>query len=77
MTSSWWKTKYGKNSLCGITRSRLRAGKNKNGLSHVVFLNCKHGFYRNALSAWVLTKPHQDPTCPLCRKEFDPLKAFT
>ncbi len=72
----WWNNKYGKNSLCAITQSRLRCGKNKYGLTHCIYLNCNHGFYRTALMGWVLSKPLETPTCPMCRKEFDPILIF-
>ena len=73
---SWWDKKYGKGKVCGITFTRLRSGKNKYGESYVVHLRCKHGFCRSALKRWVLTQPLKDPTCPLCREYFNPLKAF-
>jgi hypothetical protein len=72
----WWNKKYGKKSLCAITQTRLRPGKNKYGLTYCVYLNCKHGFYRSALMNWVLSNPIEIPTCPLCRKEFDPICVF-
>lgn len=72
----WWNKKYGKNSICSISKSRLRSGKNKHGLSYSVFLNCNHGFYRSALTNWVLANPEEYPRCPLCRKYFDPLIVF-
>ncbi len=72
----WWNKKYGKNSICGITQSRLRPGKNYYGSSYVLKLPCKHTFYRSALQKWILTHPTVLPTCPLCRKIFDPLLTF-
>lgn len=72
----WWNKKYGRESICGITRSRLRPGTNKHGQTYSVFLSCKHGYCRSALKQWVLTNPGRTPTCPLCRAEFNPLKAF-
>lgn len=73
----WWDKKYGKNSICGITKTRLRPGKDKNGKSYTIKLPCKHYFYRKALIEW-LFKSKSDlyddnkykTTCPLCRKEF-------
>lgn len=62
MRKPFWN-KYGKDQLCGISHSRLRPGKNKDGKTHVVFLECKHGFYREPLSIWV----RQNNTCPVCR----------
>ena len=72
----WWDRKYGKGKICGITYCRLRPGNNKGGESYVVFLKCKHGFYRSALKYWVLTNLDRDPTCPFCRKPFHPLCPF-
>ena len=63
---AFWKNKW--NKTCGITRSRLRPGKNKYGISYSVFLNCNHGFYRNALIEWIKNCPSENPTCPMCRK---------
>ena len=65
----WWDKKYGKNSFFGITKSRLRQGKDKEGNSYVCKLPCKHYFYRKAIQQWILNSPN--PTCPLCRKSFD------
>lgn len=67
----YWKKKW-ENQFCGVTKTRLRPGKNKNMLSYTVFLNCGHGFYRTVLKEWVKTCPSYIPTCPLCRKMFDP-----
>lgn len=64
----FWKDKWVK--TCGITKSRLRPGKNKYGLSYSVFLTCKHGFYRNVLIEWIKNCPSEQPTCPMCRKIF-------
>ena len=66
----WWNKKYGKTKICGITMSRLRAGKDKQGLSYCVFLPCEHGFYRKAIAEWVSQDKN---TCPMCRKQFDPI----
>ena len=66
----WWNKKYGNEHICAITRIRLRSGVNKDGLSRVIFLNCKHGFYRKALQEWIKNSPI--PICPLCRKSFKP-----
>lgn len=63
MKEPFWK-KYGKDQLCGISHSRLRSGINKEGKTHVVFLKCKHGFYRKPLSIWV----KKNNTCPICRE---------
>ncbi len=64
MKGPFWK-KYGKDQLCGISQSRLRAGRNKDGKPYVVFLKCKHGFYRKPLSIWVR---EYNNTCPICRE---------
>lgn len=64
----FWDKKYGKDKICGITLMRLRPGKNKNGKSYVVFLPCKHGFYRSALKKAISKGLHG---CPLCRKNFN------
>jgi len=66
----FWKKKWD-GKICGITRGRLRPGKNRYGLTHVVFLNCTHGFYRNALVEWVRNCPTETPTCPMCRQGFE------
>jgi hypothetical protein len=68
MKTKWWHTKYGKDSICAITKARLRPGKNKKGEPYTVFLSCKHGFYKSALLSWI--KSSIIPTCPLCRKEI-------
>lgn len=65
---AFWDKKYGKDKICAITFMRLRSGKNKEGKSYVVFLPCKHGFYRSALKN-AIAKGHRQ--CPLCRKNFD------
>jgi hypothetical protein len=72
----YWKKKW-ENKICAITRTRLRPGKNKDGLSYTVFLNCKHGFYRRALIEWIKTCPKYVPTCPICRNMFDPLLVYS
>lgn len=62
--NKWTKT-------CGITKSRLRPGKNKYNLSYSVFLECNHGFYRSVISEWIKNCPSEYPTCPICRREFN------
>ena len=69
----YWKRVW-KDKECGITNTRLRPGKNKYGLSYSIFLNCKHGFYRKVLVEWVKNCPKEEPTCPLCRRIFNPLE---
>jgi len=61
-----WKKKWGNNHLCPILQSRLRPGKDKNGVSYTVTLKCKHRFYRKALYKWYDTKPY----CPVCRSNI-------
>lgn len=74
---TWWNhKKYGKDSICPITRVRLRSGKNKQGVSYTIFLPCKHGFVRSALIQWVGSQNGELPPCPMCRKEFDPIIVF-
>ncbi len=68
---SWWKKKYDKESICGITHSRLRSGTDRNGQTYSIFLPCGHGFYRSPLAQWVLSTVPRNPTCPLCRTEFN------
>ena len=65
----WWDKKYGKDKLCGVTYTRLRSGKNKNGQSYSIYLPCKHGFTRYALLSWLNMGKN---TCPLCRRYFYP-----
>jgi hypothetical protein len=65
----WWDKKW--NKVCGITQARIRPGKNKNGVPHVVHLPCSHSFYTNALLEWMSQYPESNhSTCPCCRKEF-------
>lgn len=68
--SLFWKKKWD-NKICGITKSRLRPGSNKIGLSYCIFLNCNHGFYRSVLQEWVYNCPYEEPTCPVCRRPFN------
>ena len=70
MEKSWWNKKWGKEHICGITRTRLRPGKNKNGKPYVTCLKCTHSFYTKALEKWVIMCPESPPTCPCCRKTF-------
>lgn len=72
---TWWNDKYGKDSLCGISRSRLRPGIDKNGYPISVKLPCGHCFYRKAIVEWAKRFTNNIeyksyPTCPLCRIEF-------
>ena len=66
----FWKKKWD-GHICGISKGRLRPGTNKDGVFHSIFLSCRHGFYRSVLIEWVKNCPHEKPTCPICRKEFN------
>jgi|TARA_B110000967_G_C18609918_1_gene423436 hypothetical protein len=66
---TFWIKKW-KNKFCGITQTRLRPGKNKQGNTYSIFLDCKHGFYRSVLIEWIKHCPTNNLTCPTCRKEF-------
>ena len=67
----WWSYKWGSNALCGITHTRLRPGREKNGVPNIITLECSHRFYTSALLHWALSCPTENPTCPLCRHFFD------
>ena len=71
MKKSWWRKKWGSEHFCGITRSRLRPGKNKNGVPYVTRLKCNHAFYTKALDEWISKCPTETVTCPCCRKVID------
>ena len=72
---SWWNKKYGKDSICPISHSRLRAGKNSQGQKYSIFLGCGHGFSRTSLEAYI--KNSETPyRCPICRRGFDPKLKF-
>ena len=62
----WWNKKWGKNSVCAITHTRLRPGVDKDGLPYVISLSCGHFFYRKVINAWYVKS--SDPSCPICRK---------
>lgn len=70
----WWSKKYGSSSLCAISQTRLRPGKNKKGQKYAVFLKCGHGFCRSLLDKWVAQQVADGvyPSCPCCRKTFIP-----
>jgi len=70
VNTNWWNKKWGKDKICGITHSRLRPGKNKNGVPHVIVLDCKHAFYTSAILEWVKSYNKKDIPCPCCRKNF-------
>lgn len=61
----WWSKKWGKEELCGITLTRLRPGKNSNGIPYVVTLKCGHSFYTSALIKWIENSVNN--SCPTCR----------
>jgi hypothetical protein len=65
----FWYKKW-KDQQCGITHGRLRPGKNKNGESYSVFLNCNHGFYRSVILEWAKSCFPKNATCPICRRIF-------
>jgi hypothetical protein len=67
MSPLWWKQKYDKNSICGITQCRLRPGVYKDGMKKVTYLTCNHGFYTRSLIEWIKNDRHEFPTCPNCR----------
>lgn len=61
----FWDKKWGKDSICGITLTRLRPGKDSEGRNHVYTIsNCGHMFYRKALIEWIA---NDNETCPTCR----------
>ncbi len=68
MEKSWWNKKWGTGHICGITRTRLRQGKNRAGAHYVTRLKCKHAFYTKALDEWIKRCPTVPATCPCCRK---------
>ena len=49
MTKPFWNTKFGKHSICPITHTRLRPGKNQQGISYTIQTN------KNALTAGPVT----------------------
>ena len=60
----FWNKKYGKNSICAITHTRLRPGRNKQGQTYVLKVKCGHIFYRSAINIWL----ENHDTCPCCRQ---------
>ena len=68
----WYKKKWNKDNICGITQARLRPGKNSNGCPYVIALpECKHRFYRSAIFNFCLHSfPKQTIPCPICRHPF-------
>lgn len=70
MPEPWWNKKWGSESMCSITYTRLRPGKNKNGVRKTSSLKCSHRFCTKSLLEWIKNCPNT-PTCPICRKEFE------
>lgn len=66
MPKYFWNKKFGKDKICGITQSKIRSGKDKNGNPYCVILKCNHSFYRKPLIEWLI----KNPTCPMCRTEI-------
>lgn len=66
MERPFWDKKYGKNSICPITLTRLRPGKDKNGIPYIITSKCKHTFYRSAFYNWL----QNHDTCPVCRTKI-------
>lgn len=62
-----WENKWGRDKICPITQTRLRPGKDKNGVSYVITLKCQHRFYRKALNKWWL---NSSKICPICRADI-------
>jgi hypothetical protein len=71
MTKPFWDKKWGRDQRCAITYSRLRPGKDKDGVSYCIELECGHRFYRKALFRWIIDSHY---TCPVCRKHITMLK---
>ena len=74
MTKKFWSKKWGKDKICNITFSRLRPGKNKNGIPYCITLKCNHSFYTNALFEWIKNCKDDKATCPVCRKDVNIFK---
>lgn len=69
MPKDFWKKKWGKDSICPITHTRLRPGNNKHGVPYTICLPCKHRYVRSALIEWAKSSL-TNPNCPLCRQKF-------
>jgi len=68
----WWSNKWGKDKICGISHTRLRQGKNANGVYHTTELKCGHRFNTNSLLEWMKVYNNQTrTTCPMCRAVFN------
>ena len=42
MSKLWWSKNWGSKKLCGISYTRLRPGKSKNGINYTTKLKCGH-----------------------------------
>ena len=72
MSKLWWSKNWGSKKLCGISYTRLRPGKSKNGINYTTKLKCGHRFYTAPRMEWY-TKCNQcecEATCPICRAIF-------
>ncbi len=76
--SPWWSSKWGKDNICPITHSRLRPGKNKDGVLNTIKLHCNHRFNRKAILEWLSLSYEKidngsfyiivnNNKCPVCR----------
>lgn len=70
-SSPFWNKKWGKQSICGITHTRLRPGAYEDSTPRCLFLQCGHGFYTRPLFEWIKTKGENNSVCPLCRMKID------
>jgi hypothetical protein len=61
-----WSKKWGKEHICPLTQTRLRSGKNKDGIPYCIQTICKHRFYTKPLMEWLA----KQSTCPVCRHQF-------
>jgi hypothetical protein len=75
--TTFWNKKWGKESLCGITHSRLRPGGYSDGTPRCIFLECSHGFYIKPLFEWIREKGRENAKCPLCRLPINTLYLYT
>ena len=66
MGKYFWNKMYGKDKICGITHSKIRAGKDANNNPYCINLKCGHSFYRKPLMEWLI----KNPTCPMCRSNI-------
>jgi len=73
----WWNKKWGKDQICSISHTRLRPGKDKNGIQKTTILNCKHRFRTDSLFIWYNTNNFINNnyiSCPICRAKHLVLK---